>query len=129
MAMLGEILLLREVTIDDIDYTIKEARLTFVDCWAPWCEPCKALKPTLVELDEKYSDNPEVSFIQINVHEFPEYSRKHNIFGLPCILVFLDGEPAEFDDPSGRLKKKTNRLIGKRPAEHFEAVIQQVFPQ
>lgn len=122
-------MLLREVTIDDIDYTINEARLTFVDCWAPWCEPCKALTTTLVELDEKYSDNPEVSFIQINVQKFPNYSRKHDISGLPCILVFLDGEPAEFDDPSGRLKKKTNRLFGKRPAEHFEAVIQQFFPQ
>jgi thioredoxin 1 len=129
VALHGEILLLREVTIDDIEYTINESRLTFVDCWAPWCEPCKALTITLAELDERYSDNSEVSFIQINVQEFPEYSAKHDIFGLPCILVFLDGEPAEFDDPSGRLKKKTDRLIGKRPAEHFEAVIQQVLSQ
>ncbi|MHA2004891.1 MAG: thioredoxin family protein [Candidatus Thorarchaeota archaeon] len=118
--------MLREVTIDDIDYTINESRLTFVDCWASWCEPCKALTPTLVELDEKYRDNSEVSFILIDVQKFPEYSAKHDIFGLPCILVFFDGEPAEFDDPSGRLKKKTDRLIGKRPAEHFEAVIEQV---
>ena len=128
MAPLGEMLLLREVTFDDIEYAIAESRLTFVDCWAPWCEPCKALVPTLIELDEKYSDNPDISFIQINVQEFPEFGVRHDIYGLPCILVFLDGEPVEFDDPSGRLKKKTNRLIGKRPAEHFEAVIQQLKP-
>lgn len=129
MGFLGEMFLLREVTIDDIEYIINESRLTFVDCWAPWCEPCKALVPILSKLDEKYSDTPEISFIQINVQKFPEFSARHDIFGLPCILVFLDGEPVEFDDPSGRLKKKTNRLIGKRPAEHFEAVIQQILPQ
>jgi thioredoxin 1 len=128
MALLGEMPLLREVTLDNIEYVLDDARLTFVDCWAPWCEPCKALVPTLIELDEKYRDNPHISFIQINVQEFPEFSAKHDIFGLPCILVFLDGEPVEFEDPSGRLKKKTNRLIGKRPAEHFEAVIQQLKP-
>lgn len=119
----------REATIDDIDDIIAETRLTFVDCWAPWCEPCKALAQTLDELDEKYSDDPDVAFIKINVQEFPEYGFKHDIFGLPCILVFLDGAPVEFEDPSGRLKKKTNRLIGKRPAWHFEAVIKSIFEQ
>ena len=121
--------MVREVTIDNIDDIIAESRLTFVDCWAPWCEPCKALVPIIDELDEKYSDDPQVSFIQINVQEYPEFSTKHDIFGLPCNLVFFDGEPADFDDPSGRLKKKTDRLIGKRPSEHFEGVIQQFFPQ
>lgn len=129
MASSGEILLLRQVTLDDAEYAICESRLTFVDCWAPWCEPCKALVPTLIEVDEKYSDNPDISFIQINVQEFPEFGAKHDIFGLPCILVFLDGELVDFDDPSGRLKKKTNRLIGKRPAWHFESVIHQILPQ
>ena len=129
MASLGEILLLRDVNIEDIYYAITESRLTFVDCWAPWCKPCNALLPTLDSLAERYSDNPDVSFIQINVQEFPEFSAKHDIFGLPCILVFLDGEPVEFDDPSGRLKKKTNRLVGKRPGWHFESVIQQIIPQ
>jgi thiol-disulfide isomerase/thioredoxin len=129
MASLGEILLLRDVNIEDIYYAITESRLTFVDCWAPWCKPCHALLPTLDSLAERYSDNPDVSFIQINVQEFPEFSAKHDIFGLPCILVFLDGEPVEFDDPSGRLKKKTNRLVGKRPSWHFESVIQQIIPQ
>ncbi len=119
--------MVREVTIDDIDYVIAKSRLIFVDCWAPWCEPCKALAQILDDLDEKNSDNPDIAFIQINVQEFPEYGFKHDIFGLPCILVFLDGEPVEFDDPSGRLNKKTNRLIGKRPSWHFEAVIQQIF--
>jgi thioredoxin-like negative regulator of GroEL len=85
--------------------------------------------PTIEELDEKYSDNPDITFIQINVQAHPEFSAKHDIFSLPCNLVFLDGEPAEFEDPSGRLKKKTDRLIGKRPAEHFEAVIEQILPQ
>jgi thiol-disulfide isomerase/thioredoxin len=123
----GEILLVREVTIDDIDYVISKSRLIFVDCWAPWCEPCKALAQILDDLDEKYNDDPDIAFIQINVQEFPEYGFEHDIFGLPCTLVFLDGEPVEFDDPSGHLSKKTNRLIGKRPSWHFEAVIQQIF--
>ncbi|MHA2139896.1 MAG: thioredoxin family protein [Candidatus Thorarchaeota archaeon] len=121
--------MVREVTFDDVDHIIGETRLVFVDCWAQWCVPCEALLPIINELDEKYSSNPDIAFIKINVQEYHEFSVKYNIFGLPCNLVFFDGEPAEFEDPSGKLKKKTDRLIGKRSADHFEAVIEQLLPQ
>jgi thiol-disulfide isomerase/thioredoxin len=124
----GEMLLLEEVTIKDIGYVLDESRLVFVDCWAPWCDPCKALEPKLIELDRKYNDNPDISFVKINVQEFLQFSTKHEVYSLPCVLVFLDGEPAEFEDPSGS-NKKVNRLYRNRPIEHYESVIEQIFPQ
>ena len=98
-----------------------------MDCWAPWCKPCLELATILEELEENYADNPDVAFIKINVQDFPEFSMKDDIYAIPCTLVYLDGEPASIVDPSGRLKdKKTDRLVGRRPSEHFEDVIEQV---
>lgn len=119
--------MVRDVTIDDIDRVITEARLTFVDCWAPWCKPCLELAVILDELSERYEDNPNVAFVKINVQEYQEFSIKNDIYAIPCTLVYYEGEPASFVDPSGRLKdKKTDRLVGRRPSEHFVDVIGQL---
>ncbi|MHA2601709.1 MAG: thioredoxin family protein [Candidatus Thorarchaeota archaeon SMTZ1-83] len=116
--------MVKEVDIDGVEYEVKQSKVTLIDCWAPWCKPCKDLAPILENLEMSYSDNPDVSFLKIDVQEHHEYGRKHDIMAIPCVLVFFEGEPALFEDPSGRMgEKKTDRLIGLRPAEHYESVI------
>ncbi|MHA2377877.1 MAG: thioredoxin family protein [Candidatus Thorarchaeota archaeon] len=112
------------VDIGGAEYAVIKARVTLIDCWAPWCKPCKDLAPILEGLEKAYADNTDVSFVKIDVQAHYEYGRTHEILAIPCVLVFFEGEPAQFEDPSGRLgDKKTDRLIGLRPREHYEAVI------
>ncbi len=104
-----------------------QAKLTFVDCWAPWCKPCLKLSPILEELDEKYADNPDVAFLKINVEHHQEYGIRNRIYAIPCVLVFFNGEPAQFEDPNSKQSgNMTDRLVGLRSIEHYESVIEQL---
>lgn len=42
----------------------KNAKPTVVDFWAPWCENCKLLAPTLQQVEQEYGDR--VNFVMIN---------------------------------------------------------------
>jgi thioredoxin 1 len=117
--------MVRDVTPLDVETEKKTTKLLFVDCWAPWCAPCKALGPILDELEEKYKDDPDVGFLKVNTDEHRDYSRNNQIHGIPCVLLFMDGEPAKLEIPSSEEGKVTivDRLIGLRPTEHYEYAI------
>ncbi len=118
--------MVEDVSPDIIERVLNKTRLLFVDAWAPWCQPCKALAPILEELETKYEDNPDIRFLKINTEEYPKFAIENMIHAIPCVLLFFDGAPAEYETIDQRTgeKKKINRLIGLRPAEHYENVIQ-----
>ena len=109
----------------DVERVITERRLVFVDTWADWCQPCKALAPILEELEVKYQDNPDVKFLKVNTQNHRQFAMDNEIHAIPCVLIYFDGEPAKYqvDDPRSGEKKTIDRLIGLRPAEHYEDVI------
>jgi thioredoxin 1 len=115
----------RDVNPQEADEAIANTRLLFIDCWAPWCGPCKALAPVLEELEEKYKDEPDVKFIKLNTQNYGQFSARYSIVAIPCVLVFFEGKPAAFEtsDPMSGKTKKMDRLIGFRPIEHYEKVI------
>ncbi|MHA2396844.1 MAG: thioredoxin family protein [Candidatus Thorarchaeota archaeon] len=110
---------------EDVEQVIKETRLLFVDTWADWCQPCKALTPILEELEVKYADNPDIKFLKVNTQEYLQFAMDNEIHAIPCVLIFFDGEPAKYEveNPRTGETKTVDRLIGLRPAEHYEDVI------
>ncbi len=118
--------MVNDVTPDVIEKAINETKLLFVDCWAPWCGPCLALGPILDEIDQKYADNPDVRFLKINTQIHQEFAVEQNLYAIPCVLVYFDGKPAKFELLRSDKKEVTDRLIGTRPAEHYENVIRQL---
>jgi thioredoxin-like negative regulator of GroEL len=114
-----------DVSPSDVEYAIKKTRLLFVDTWAEWCQPCKALTPILEELEEKYTGNPDIKFLKVNTENYLQFAMDNGIHAIPCVLIYFDGEPAEYEVEDQRTgeKKILDRLIGLRPAEHYENVI------
>jgi len=55
---------------------------------APWCEPCKAMKPALRALVADH----EVKYEEIDVSENQPAARKYKVMGVPTIIVTDDGE-------------------------------------
>lgn len=120
--------MVRDVTPDEIETEMKKTKLLFVDCWAAWCNPCLALAPILEELDEKYAENSDIGFLKVNTQTHVQFAIDNNITGIPCVLIFVDGEPAQIPIQSQQQEEPVfiDRLIGLRPAEHYEYVISAV---
>ena len=60
-----------------------------VDMWAPWCQPCIAMKPTIRGLAEELVGQVKVA--ELNVDENPFIKEKYKVDRYPMLLVFVDG--------------------------------------
>ncbi len=120
--------MVRDVSPEEANKIVSETKVVFMDCWAPWCGPCLALAPIIEELEQKYSDNEDIKFIKLNTQEHRSFATENKIVAIPCVLVYHKAAPASFEIPDPRQGKaeKTDRLIGLRPIEHYEKVIEQL---
>jgi len=74
---------------------------------ASWCGPCKAFKPTLLELDQE-------RLVYIDIDELPEIRRDYNVQSVPTtILVDEDGVELE-------------RLVGGQPLSKLQDLLDRV---
>lgn len=80
------------VTITDADFdeAVKKYPTIIVDCWAPWCGPCRMVGPVIEELAKEMQG--KMVFGKLNVDENPVISAKHQIMSIPTLLVFKNGE-------------------------------------
>ena len=78
-----------EINDGNLEKTVRENNKVILDCYAPWCGPCKMLSPVLEELS---AEEKQIKFCKINTDENPETSERFGIFSVPTILVFENGE-------------------------------------
>ena len=64
-----------------------------VDCWAPWCGPCKKLSPIIDELASDYANGVKV--VKLNVDENPLTASQYGIHSIPTMLFFKEGKLVE----------------------------------
>ena len=56
---------------------------------AQWCGPCKMLKPIIDSIAEERKD---VKVVSIDIDEEDELAEKYEVFSIPCVVVFKNGE-------------------------------------
>ena len=60
-----------------------------LDCWAPWCGPCKQMAPVLNQLASEFAG--VVKIAKLNVDQNPLVSSKFNVLSVPTLLLFNGG--------------------------------------
>jgi len=81
-----------EVKDSTFEEFVKSAPLVIVDCWAPWCGPCRMLSPIIEQLAEEFEG--KIKFGKMNTDENESTPMKFNITAIPTMLVFKNVVPA-----------------------------------
>lgn len=96
-----------EIESSNFEASVKSAVKVVVDCYAPWCGPCRMLAPVIEELAD---ENENVKFFKLNVDNNEEVARKFGIMSIPTILYFENGALME-------------QMVGFRSKEDLEEII------
>jgi len=103
-----------DVSIEEFESKVLIAADTVpvvVDFWAPWCEPCKVLKPMLEKLAEEYKGR--FLLAKVNSDENPELAQHFGVRSIPSVKVLFQGQLVdEFNGalPEGQIRQFLDRI-------------------
>lgn len=78
------------VTDHTMDEVVKSYPLVVVDCWAPWCGPCRMLGPVIDQLAGEMQG--QVVFAKLNTDENRVTASRYGIMSIPTLLLFKNGQ-------------------------------------
>jgi thioredoxin 1 len=78
------------VTDSNFEETVKKYPYVVVDCWAPWCGPCRMLSPTVDAMAKDYKG--KVVFAKLNTDDNIGTASKFRIMSIPTLLYFKEGK-------------------------------------
>ena len=95
-----------EITEETFDDFIENNEFVLVDCWAPWCGPCRRMGPIIDELSTELEGKVAVG--KLNTDEAPGISARFGITAIPTLLLFKN-------------KVAIEPLVGLRPKQDILA--------
>ena len=96
-----------------------------IDFWAPWCAPCKVLKPILEKLEGEYKG--KFLLAKVNSDENHEIAARYAVRGIPSVKAMVDGKIVnEFTGalPESMVRDWLDKIIPS-PAEELRREAQQ----
>ncbi len=63
-----------------------------VDCWAPWCGPCKSFAPTYEKAAKELE--PRLRFAKLNTEAQQQVAGRWRIQSIPTLILFKQGKEA-----------------------------------
>lgn len=102
----------------DVDLDNFEARViqpsfevpVLIDFWAPWCAPCRSLKPVLEKLAQEYGGR--FLLARIDSEQYPQIAHHFGVRSIPAVKVIKGGRLV--DEFSGALPESEVRAFIER---------------
>ena len=93
--------------------------LFFVDFYADWCGPCKAVAPVVERAAKRYEGR--ITFGKLNIDYSPESAARHGVRSIPTMILFRDGKQTSRMQgyiPDAKLRTQLDRYApAEEPAE------------
>ena len=105
-----------DVSVDNFQEVVLEGSKhapVVIDFWAPWCAPCRALKPILEKLADEYAG--KFTLAKINSDENQELAAEFGVRGIPAVKAVVDGQLVD-------------EFTGALPESQVRAFIERVVP-
>ncbi len=74
---------MKVINESNFDVEAKEG-LVLVDFFADWCGPCRALTPTLEQIEK-------IKIVKVDIDASPELATEYAISSIPCMVFLKDG--------------------------------------
>lgn len=80
----------KQMTIDELNATIRGSETVLVDFGASWCPPCRQMEPVLKKLTE--NNTGKFTLLKVDGGRDQDILQAYNVTALPVFIVFKDGK-------------------------------------
>jgi thioredoxin 1 len=104
---------IQEINENNFKNVVLESDMpVLVDCWAPWCMPCRAQHPILEKVAGELQGKALIT--SLNTEENRDAAYRLNIHSIPTLVIFKNGE-------------ERRRLIGLQKADLITRALEEAF--
>ena len=92
------------VIVDDASFekeVLQSETPVLIDFWATWCGPCKLISKVVEKAAPEYKGNLKI--VKIETDPNPVLVEKYEVYGLPTLMVFKDGQPVKGSKREGAI--------------------------
>ena len=82
------------LTDENFEKEIKKTdKLSLVDFYATWCEPCSMLAPVLEKIENEFAE--KIVLLKANVDDNQVGAQKFKVDRIPMVVLLKNGEPVD----------------------------------